>query len=260
MYECADTGLIQNKRKARAYTRAMTAMAPANANAAGLFVGAAAAPLVTWRGADVTALEDGGGTAVVTIVVGAVTNAVVGAAGKVVVSTGVAVENTVSGTVENTVPPGKVAVFSEGNVRTSVTGVLVAKVRGTRTVAFVVGGSVTDVTVKADVTRIVSVAVNVCVTVLPEVTRVVKVSNSVSEVKTSVVAKVVPNVVVRSTIVVLTSSTMRLVDVTTTVTSLPETVETVVTGQSDVNVVYTTDCTVSVVGGRVVNATIVVGT
>jgi len=46
----------------------------------------------------------------------------------------------------------EVAVLSEGTVTTSVTGSLVARVIGIRTVAFVVGGSEVDVIVYRDVT------------------------------------------------------------------------------------------------------------
>jgi len=65
------------------------------------------------------------------------------------------------------VPPLEVAVFSEGTVVTSVTGWLVARVIGTKTVAFVVGGSEVEVIVYRDVTSTVFVAVAVKTTVLP---------------------------------------------------------------------------------------------
>lgn len=53
------------------------------------------------------------------------------------------------------------AVLSLGTVTTSVSGVLVARVIGMKTVAFVVGGSEVEVTVYADVTKIVLVPVSV---------------------------------------------------------------------------------------------------
>lgn len=96
------------------YARTRKARAPAKANAAGLFVGAAPAPEVIWRGAE--AVVDGGGAgavvgivllgggagAVVIRVVGAVVAIVVGGGGASVVvdGTAVAVDWMVTGTVE----------------------------------------------------------------------------------------------------------------------------------------------------------------
>jgi hypothetical protein len=69
------------------YARASRAMAPANANAMGLFV--AAEPL-TWRGAE--GVEDGGGAGIVAfIVVGAAMGIVVGGAGASVMVEGAVV-------------------------------------------------------------------------------------------------------------------------------------------------------------------------
>ena len=64
-------------------------------------------------------------------------------------------------------PPLEVAVLSEGTVVTSVTGWLVARVIGTKTVSFVVGGSAVDVIVYIDVVSKVFVSVLVKITVLP---------------------------------------------------------------------------------------------
>jgi hypothetical protein len=57
------------------------------------------------------------------------------------------------------VPPIVVSVSSLGTVNTSVTGTLVPRVIGTKTVALVVGASNVDVMVKALVTSIVFVTV-----------------------------------------------------------------------------------------------------
>jgi len=102
-------------------------MAPATANAMGAFV-AAALP-ETSIGAGVL---EGGGRVVGIVVVdgGALKVEVLGI-----------------GIVEYTVPPLVVWVTSEGKVTTSTVGTLVAIVIGTKTVAFVVGGSNVDVIV-----------------------------------------------------------------------------------------------------------------
>jgi len=60
-----------------------------------------------------------------------------------------------------------VAVSSEGTVMTTVSGMLVERVIGMKTVALVVGGSKVDVIVKALVTSIVLVRVSVRTTVDP---------------------------------------------------------------------------------------------
>lgn len=62
--------------------------------------------------------------------------------------------------VKMTVPPGLVAVLSDGTVMTSVTATEVSNVMGTKTVALVVGGSKVSVIVYAVVSTIVLVSVS----------------------------------------------------------------------------------------------------
>jgi len=101
------------------YASAIIAMAPAIAKANGPLVGAAL--LETSRGAE----DVGEGVGIgVTVIGGAVT--------VLCVTTGIVVK---------TDDPGRVAVISEGIVITSVTGIDVPRVIGTKTVALVVGGS-----------------------------------------------------------------------------------------------------------------------
>jgi len=94
-----------------------------------------AAAFVTWRGAEVV---DAGTT---DVVVGGMTDVVGGMMEVVVFGGAMNVDVVGTETLLKMVPPFEVTVTSEGTVTSTTVGMLVASVIGTKTVAFVVGGS-----------------------------------------------------------------------------------------------------------------------